>query len=256
MNGSTFINLVHEPDPRSKRELGKDCNCPIVCDGWLAHERERVRRRSLGTSDWTQAKALAAQWLKWGQLAGPIAAADPESDQVPIEYAIERFLKSKGPEGENIDPATLRKYDVLLNGRLMPWCTAHSIRRVKELESKVVCEDFVLSWRDLNPARNKRNVRRTEKLLSRTTRCAELGRLRYFLDYSLSSGWITQNGAKKIRVESRGRGEPKCELNSSEYELLLSAAKTRNELLGQSERQESQRDASHGAASALVRTSD
>ena len=185
--------------------------------------------------------------MKWGQLAGPIAAADPESDQVPIEYAIERFLKSKGPEGENIDPATLRKYDVLLNGRLMPWCTAHSIRTVKELESKVVCEDFVLSWRDLNPARNKRNVRRTEKVLSRTTKCAELCRLRY---------WITQNGAKKIRVESRGRGEPKCELNSSEYELLLSAAKPRNELLGQSERQESQRDASHGAASALVRTSD
>jgi len=161
--------------------------------------------------------------LKWGQLAGPIAAADPESDQVPIEYAIERFLKVQGAEGENIDPATLRKYDVLLNGRLMPWCTAHSIRTVKELESKVVCEDFVLSWRNLNPARDKRNVRRTEKLLSRTTKCAELGRLRY---------WITQNGAKKIRVESRGRGEPKYGLNPSEYELLLSAAKTRKNSWG------------------------
>jgi integrase len=95
---------------------------------------------------------------------------------------------------------------------------------MKQMESKVTCEDFVLSWRDLNPGRNRRNARRTEKLLARSIKVAELGRLGYFLDYCVNSGWLVQNSAEKVKVESRGRGEPKYGLNPGEYERVLNEA--------------------------------
>jgi integrase len=213
--------LVHEPDPKRKRDANKDCQCPIVCDGLLANEQERIRRRSLGTNNWDRAKALAAQWLRWGQLTEPIRAVLPEAEGVSVEYAIERFLKSKGPEGENIDTGTLRKYEVLLNGRLLPWCRDQGIKLVKQLENKTICEDFVHSWRNLNPNKNRRNMKWTEKLLSPTTRVAELGRFRYFLDHCVSCEWVGSNGAKKVKVEARGSGDPKYGLNPAEYERLL-----------------------------------
>jgi len=221
VGSAIFTLLVHEPDPKRKREADKDCQCPIVCDGLLANEPERIRRRSLGTNNWEQAKALAKQWLSWGQLTEPIRAVLPDAESVPVEFAIERFLKSKGPEGENIDAATLRKYEVLLNDRLQPWCRDHGIRSVKQLENKTICEDFVHSWRNLNPNKNRRNVKWTEQLLSRTTRVAELGRFRYFLDYCASCEWVGSNGAKKVKVEARGSGDPKYGLNPAEYERLL-----------------------------------
>jgi integrase/recombinase XerD len=220
---ATFTLLAHEPDPTRKREVAKDCRCPIVCDGSLANERERIRRRSLGTTDWIQAKELAAQWLRWGQLAEPIKAVLPE-ESISIKDAIERFRKSKGPEGENIDPATMRKYDVLLNDRLLKWCDGRGITSIKQLANKTTCEDFVLSWRNLNPTKNRRNVKPTDKLLSRTTKVAELGRLRYFLNYCVDSGWIERNGAQKVKVESRGGGDPKYGLNPDEYDRVLRAA--------------------------------
>ena len=136
--------LAHEPDPKSKREVSKDCDCPIVCDGSLANERDRIRRRSLGTNSWQQAKALAVEWLRWGQLMEPIKAVLPE-ESISIKDAIERFRKSKGPEGENIDLATLRKYDVLLNDRLLKWCDGRGVTSIKHLANKTTCEDFVLS---------------------------------------------------------------------------------------------------------------
>lgn len=225
VGSATFLLLVHEPDPKRKRDAGKDCQCPIVCDGLLANERERIRRRSLGTNDWEQAKALATRWLTWGQLTEPIRAVLPEAGSVPFEYAIERFRKSKGPEGESIDAATLRKYDVLINDRLVPWCRAHGMTSVKQLENKTICEDFVHSWRNLNPNKNRRNLRWTEKLLSRTTKVAELGRLRYFLDYCVSCEWLDSNGAKKVKVEARGSGDPKYGLNPAEYERVLDEAR-------------------------------
>ncbi len=217
--------LVHEPDPKLKREQAKDCACPIVCDGLLANEPERIRRRSLGTNQWDQAKALAVQWLRWGQLMDPIQTGLSSGDAVSVEHAINRFLKSKGPEGENIQQSTLRKYRVLLNSRLVPWCQAHYVRSIKELENKSTCEDFVLSWRNLNPTQNKRNVKWSEKLLTRTTKVAELRRLRYFVDYCKSSGWLTVNEAKNVKVETRGRGEPKYGLNPDEYVRVLDAAR-------------------------------
>ena len=225
VNGATFTLLIHEPDPKLKRDLAKDCDCPIVCDGSLANEPERIRRRSLGTNNWAQAKALASQWLTWGQLVEPIKAVVPDDDNVSIAWAIERFRKSKGPDGENVDPATLRKYDVLLDGRLVPWCRSHGIRSVNQLENKTVCEDFVHSWRNLNPNKNKRQVEWSEKLLSRATKVAELGRLRYFLNYCVDSGWLRTNGATKVKVADRGKVDPKYGLNPDEYERVLDEAR-------------------------------
>jgi integrase len=215
--------LAHEPDSKSKREVSKDCDCPIVCDGSLANERDRIRRRSLGTNSWQQAKALAVEWLRWGQLMEPIKAVLPE-EALLIRDAIERFRKSKGPGGENIDPATLRKYDVLLNDRLLKWCDARGITSIKQVANKTTCEDFVQSWRNLNPTQNRRKSKPTEKLLARTTKVAELGRLRYFFNYCIDSGWINVNAAQKIKVETRGGGEPKYGLNPDEYERVLQAA--------------------------------
>jgi hypothetical protein len=132
---------------------------------------------------------------------GPTHGTDPRCIARGRERAVRvrhrTLRKSKGPEGESIDAATLRKYDVLLNDRLVPWCRAHGMTSVKQLENKTICEDFVHSWRNLNPNKNRRNLRWTEKLLSRTTKVAELGRLRYFLDYCVSCEWLDSNGAKK-----------------------------------------------------------
>lgn len=220
-----FTLLVHEPSPRSKRDLTKDCQCPIVCDGSLANEPERIRRRSLGTINWEQAKTLATEWLKWGQLTEPIKAVVRAEDNVIVEQAIERFKKSKGPEGENLDDLTLRKYQILLGDRLLPWCKRHGYTFISQLDSMIICEDFVHSWRNLNPNQNKPNLPWQDKLLSRTTKVAELSRFRYFLEYCVDSGWLNTNAAKKVKVEDRGAGTAKYGLNPDEYERVLEEAR-------------------------------
>lgn len=40
----------------------------------------------------------------------------------------------------------------------------------------------------------------------------------------MDSGWIERNGAQKVKVESRGGGDPKYGLNPDEYERVLQAA--------------------------------
>ena len=127
--------------------------------GWPMN-RSAIRRRSLGTTDWEQAKSLAAQWLKWGQLMEPLKRPCRLSEKVSIEHAIERFLKSKGPEGENIDQATLRKYEVLLKDRLVPWCRARRghIRKAAGVQANVRGFCAIVAQSESRPEQTERQV--------------------------------------------------------------------------------------------------
>jgi hypothetical protein len=47
--------------------------------------------------------------------------------------------------GRNVDPATRRKYDVLLDKRLKAWAEANAIEFVTELEDLTTLRNFVYS---------------------------------------------------------------------------------------------------------------
>lgn len=72
-----------------------------------------------------RAEAVAARWEKWGDLVPPPNEAPLD---VSIEYAVESFLASNGPQGRNVDPRTLRTFEILLKQRLYSYAEHRGFR--------------------------------------------------------------------------------------------------------------------------------
>jgi integrase len=88
----------------------KRCACLIHCSGTLAG---KFNRKQTGTSNWDEAKALAAVWQAaeaWDGKPAPTVPpkTEEETNRVSISDAVTVFLSVR--DGEAIAPATLRKY--------------------------------------------------------------------------------------------------------------------------------------------------
>lgn len=104
----------HAEDSRTgefeeRRRGWRKCSCLIHVSGTLAR---KFNRKQTGKSDWDEAKALVALWEdanSWdGKVALPPAAISSQPDRVTLSDAVAVFLSLR--EGEEIAPATLRKY--------------------------------------------------------------------------------------------------------------------------------------------------
>lgn len=123
---------------------------------------------------------------------------------VSIEYAVDSFLASNGPQGRNVDPRTLRTFEILLKQRLYSHAEHCGFRWIRQFDDLDVVSKFVESWRNLNPHRNKNAGSHAVSVpLSNSTKRAELERLRFFLRYCQDREWIKANHASKIKFKSK-----------------------------------------------------
>ena len=187
---------IYDPESPRHDPNRPDCNCPIVASGKLKNEKNRILHRSTDSKDWTDARRCRDVWLSWGQTTepgDPLKNANPNS--VTIDDAVTFFIdfgRSTNTKGNSTDD----KYDVLLEGRLKPYCKARGIRFIKEFDDAVTVKQFFMSWRNLQPNRGKKDVPfDADKQLAATTKRAELERFRSFLRCCQSNGWIKTNYA-------------------------------------------------------------
>jgi integrase len=192
--------------PRTPAERRTDCQCPIVASGSLRLEPRRILHLSTETNQWDRALAYAAQWETWEALTDPAPAPVPE-EHILITEAASRWIRLKGPLGENIGSAALRKYSVMLEQRIIPFCADHNIQFIGAFDNATVVTDCFLSFRNLNPHHNRKGPASpaTGVPLSDAMKRAELERFRGFLRFCMDQGWLKNNHAKKIKL---GRGSP------------------------------------------------
>ncbi|MGA8598379.1 MAG: tyrosine-type recombinase/integrase [Bryobacteraceae bacterium] len=119
-----------------------------------------------------------------------------------IAYVVESFLASIGPMGTNVEQSTRRKFEVFINGRLLPFASHQGYSFIRQLDHLDTISKFVESWRNLNPHRNRKGLPDKKLPLAPASRRAELERLRYFLRYCVDRDWISRNHAAKIKASS------------------------------------------------------
>jgi hypothetical protein len=180
----------------------KDCACPINASGYLNNElnedgtQKRVRHRSVDTKLWDEARGTRERWLAWGQTTQPVSGLEKlRRPDVTVAEAV-KFFKDYGAYQDTKGENTEKKYTVLLDRRLTPWCQNHGVRLIKEFDAPVIVEQFFMSWRNLQPRRGKATVLESRVALATSTKGAELERYRSFLEFCRSNKWITENYAK------------------------------------------------------------
>lgn len=205
--------------PQTHKDIKADCACPIVCSGSIhpsgAGVTEKFRHLSLDTSDWDTARAKLKD----------LQNLDPVSNRVTVAEATERYLKKKGPSGENIEHATLRKHTVMLLNRVVPFCNDRGIQLISAFDDPSIVEGCFLSFKNLNPNHNKRTGALMEKPLSDRTRAKELDRYRSFLRYCKELGWLKHSHAsnKNVIKPPSVKPTPKYGLEPAEEAQLFAA---------------------------------
>jgi integrase len=197
-----FVAVLHKTDhgtlkvhqPVKKTDQRHDCNCPIVADGSLGNELGRIRYRSLDTRSWEEAVTRATAKLKSGTWAEPIKATPlPESsfDQMTVEKAVSIYLKSIGPGGKNLSDRGYSLYRVLLEDRLLPFCTTHEppITFMMSLQNATINEEFTQSWQLLPKFEGDPKA---GKPMLIGAKAIYVQRWRKFLKYAKDMDWITK----------------------------------------------------------------
>lgn len=173
--------------------------------GSLRLERRRILHLSTETNQWDKALVYAAQWEEWEALSDPSPTPTPE-EHILITEAAARWIRLKGPLGENIGSAALRKYSVMLEQRIIPFCADHNIQFIGAFDNATTVTDCFLSFKNLNPHHNRKSPASAGDVpLSDAMKRAELERFRGFLRFCVDQGWLRHNHAKKIKL---GRMNP------------------------------------------------
>lgn len=115
-----------------------------------------------------------------------------------VEYAVESFLTSKGPTGENVEANTYSSFVVLLQKRLLPFAKLKGITHIETFENLDVTTKFKESWINLQPS----IVSHSNQPLADTTQKVELERLRCFFRFCQQRKWLVENCAKKLKVKT------------------------------------------------------
>jgi site-specific recombinase XerD len=153
------------------------CRCPIHVYGTLGGEKVR---KALDQTSWEAATELINAWTE----SGEIGVVKP---QVPtISEAVAKFLHDL-EHGQKRKAATLQKHTNLLEKRLLPWCAFKGYRLLKQLDVDAV-RQFRSGWPD-SPVTAQKN----------------LERLRAFLWFCHSAGWVKTNPAVAVRAPKIGK---------------------------------------------------
>lgn len=206
---------VHLPATKDART--KDCQCPIAAEGMLNNEGY-VTNRSTKQSGWMEAQEVARQWEEWQGTKPPVGTL---VENPTVEYAVQSFLASQGPQGRNVEDGTYNGFRVLLESRLLPFCEAMRYKLIAEFDNLDVVTKFTESWVNLQPTRNRKGQGTPSDLvpLKDSTKKAELERLRSFFKYCTARKWLSANQAKEIKF--KGATEKKFGMEPEEEDRLF-----------------------------------
>lgn len=178
---------------RSERVRNCKARCPIYVEGTLRGESVR---KALDLTSWEAATDLIRSWEIAGEI-GEVAPAIPT-----IAEAIEKFLADA--KSRHLGWESLRKYEILLSRRLLPWCESEGYRLLKHLDVDRARE-FRNSWDD-----------------GATYAGKNLERLRAFFRFCVDADWITKNPARAIKMP-RSTQPPTLPFTPDEVARILDA---------------------------------
>jgi integrase len=173
---------------------------------------------SLGCNQWAAAEKEVVRLYERGCFPKIEVPAQPDAGAITVRYAGERYLKSR--KDGSLDPIEKDTYDhyaVHIQHRLYPFCEAKGIVYIRDFENPDLCRQYTESWRQL-----WRNV---GELLGMKTRKVELQRFRTFLNFCVDNGWMTKNGATKVKTKNKktAEEEERFGLELLEYQQMLDA---------------------------------
>jgi integrase/recombinase XerD len=191
-----MLNLYrrHQSPCRFTTRRHHTCNCPIWVQGSL---RGETIRRGLNLRSWSAATDLVRDW----EAAGEIGVV--KRVEVPtIASAVEKFFVDA--KAQHLSHETMRKYENLLNKRLLPWCADKGFRYLKQLGVEEMRE-FRATWAD-SPIYATKN----------------LERLRSFFRFCQQGDWIAKNPARAVKAP-KSKDKPTLPFSRSEMERILTA---------------------------------
>jgi integrase/recombinase XerD len=178
--------------PHTSRNY-KKCGCPLWVQGTLSGASVR---QSLDLTSWDAAQRLIREWDATGRV-GHVRGSVPT-----IAEAVQKFLEDA--RARNLSTASMSKYSLLLEKRLIPWASSAGYRLLRQLDVPE-CRDFRGSWPDAPLSASKK-----------------LERLRTFFKFCMESGWIEKNPAKRL-VMPKVPGTPTLPFTQEEMKAILSA---------------------------------
>lgn len=177
----------HSLDKRTgefeERKKGwKKCGCYIFASGALGG---KYRRKYTGTTDWAEARVVAAEWEKagyWGgEIPTPVSVAVPQAP-APTRITIERAVKAFLAElHESAAWATHKKYRLLLDNKFRKFSEQRGYVMIDQWEPLDVRE-FRSSW-NVAPGTAVRNM----------------AMLKPFFEWCLNNEWIPRNPARLVK---------------------------------------------------------
>lgn len=191
---------LHQPN--TAREKAKDCACPIVASGKL--KECGIFNRSLHTSDWSAAYALAERWESWGK---PFESAQPQASET-VEHAVFAFLTHLGPKGKKVEASTMKGFEILLKTRLGEFIKTAGVHFISEFDQLETTDAFIHSWRNLQEEENVP--------LADSTKKTEIERLRAFFAWCMEHGWLKINQAKNKTLRFKYRTPKKFGMSPNE----------------------------------------
>jgi integrase/recombinase XerD len=184
-------HLVGQCRHTSRRE--RRCKCPVWVAGTLRGEKIR---RSLDLTSWEAADELVHGWTQGGRI-GAVQVVIPT-----IAEAIEKFIQYT--ETQNRSWETLRKYRLLLERRVLPWCRENRYLELRHLTVDRL-RTFQTTWTD-GPVYAGKNIER----------------LRSFFRFCHEAEWITTNPARSLK-RPKSKPNPTLPFTALEMKRILAA---------------------------------
>ena len=188
----TIYRRHYSPCPYTTRRH-RNCKCPIWVQGTL---RGEVIKKALDLRSWQAASDLVRGW----EASGEIGIVRP---QIPaISEAVGKFVAYQ--KARHLSHETIRKYENLLQGRLLDWCRETGRGQLKHLSVDALRE-FQQSWTD-SPLYATKN----------------LERLRAFFDFCLDAQWVSRNPVKGLK-RPKVKQSPTLPFSRDEMRRILEA---------------------------------
>jgi integrase/recombinase XerD len=190
------LNLYrrHQPPCKFSTRRYRNCTCPIWVQGSL---RGEYIRRAMDLRSWSAATDLVRDWEASGEI-GVVKKPDIPT----ICEAVDRFLQDA--KAQQLSGETIRKYENLLNRRLLPWCESKGFQYLKQLSVEEM-RQFRATWSD-----------------SANYATKNLERLRALFRFCMHDDWIAKNPARAVKAP-KVTDRPTLPFTKPEMQRILDA---------------------------------